>query len=70
MVVGNQVAQLLVSRVRSWERIDDLVDGRLLFADLLDSERIEKVEIDVILADSLRSSEGVVYALGSDSSEP
>ncbi|NWL81041.1 hypothetical protein DM872_29745 [Pseudomonas taiwanensis] len=70
LVVGNQVAQLLVSRVRSWERIDDLVDGRLLFADLLDSERIEKVEIDVILADSLRSSEGVVYALGSDSSEP
>ncbi|WP_374439505.1 gamma-mobile-trio integrase GmtZ [Pseudomonas panipatensis] len=64
LVIGNQIMQLLVSRIKSWERIDGLVDGRLLFADLVDSERIDKVEIDLIFKAGRQSAEGVVYELG------
>ncbi|MCU7976758.1 integrase [Shewanella sp. SW36] len=45
LVVGNQMTQLMLSRLKSWEKIDRLIDGDLALNDFEDSERISKNEL-------------------------
>lgn len=48
LTVGNQMASFLYSRLKSFERVDLLVEGRITFKDLGDDESISKLEIDKI----------------------
>ena len=45
LVVGNQLTQLMLTRLKSWEKIDRLIDGGLALNDFEDSERISKNEL-------------------------
>lgn len=45
LVVGNQMTQLMLSRLKSWEKIDRLIDGDLALNDFEDGERISKNEL-------------------------
>lgn len=46
--VGSQVVALLKARLKSWERVNDLIDGRLMLSDLIGPERIKPSEIELI----------------------
>lgn len=39
------MTQLMLSRLKSWEKIDRLIDGDLALNDFEDSERISKNEL-------------------------
>ena len=45
LVVGNQMTKLMLTRLKSWEKIDRLIDGSLALNDFEDSERISKNEL-------------------------
>ncbi|MEL4385460.1 VPA1269 family protein [Shewanella xiamenensis] len=45
LIVGNQMTQLMLTRLKSWEKIDRLIDGDLVLNDFDDSERISKNEL-------------------------
>lgn len=55
LVVGNQLVALFKSRLKSWERVDKLIDGQLKLSDLIGSERIEHSEIEIIIKNALPS---------------
>jgi len=48
LLVGNQIARLLISRLRSWERIDSLIEGRFRLAELVGLESISLKEISEV----------------------
>lgn len=50
LAVGNQVAKFLLQRLKSWDRVDQLIDGQILLEDLGDDESISKEEISELLA--------------------
>lgn len=56
LVIGNQLTRLLISRVKSWERVDSLISGNLSLSDLDDSERVEPKDIAEILGAGISSS--------------
>ncbi|MGZ3747931.1 MAG: gamma-mobile-trio integrase GmtZ, partial [Pseudobdellovibrionaceae bacterium] len=45
--VGNQMTKLLLLRLKSWEKVSEIVEGTLHFADLTESERL--IERDIAL---------------------
>ncbi|MEL4238242.1 gamma-mobile-trio integrase GmtZ [Shewanella xiamenensis] len=45
LIVGNQMTQLMLTRLKSWEKIDRLIDGDLALNDFEDGERISKNEL-------------------------
>lgn len=52
LVIGNQLTNFLLTRVKSWAKVDDLITGKLLLSDLNEEERIEPKEIKAILGGS------------------
>jgi hypothetical protein len=50
LVVGNQVTKFLLQRLKSWERVDQVVAGQVLLEDLGDDERITNDEFIGLLA--------------------
>ncbi len=48
LVLGNQISQMLINRLKSWIRVNDLIEGRILLQDLSDSERITPRDFEVI----------------------
>ncbi|MNP55990.1 hypothetical protein D3C76_1506790 [compost metagenome] len=50
LVVGNQVTKFLLQRLKSWERVDQVVAGQVLLEDLGDDERISSDEFIGLLA--------------------
>lgn len=46
LVVGSQMAELLKSRLKSWTRVDSLLNGDILLSDLRDDEKIYPAELD------------------------
>jgi hypothetical protein len=50
LVVGNQVTKFLQQRLKSWERVDQVVAGQVLLEDLGDEERITNDEFIGLLA--------------------
>ncbi|MBU3070204.1 integrase [Aestuariicella sp. G3-2] len=42
LVVGNQITRLMLDRLKSWRKVDALVDGRICLSDLAPDERITK----------------------------
>jgi hypothetical protein len=50
LAVGNQVTKFLLQRLKTWERVDQLIDCHILLEDLGDDERISKEEISELLS--------------------
>ncbi|MBU2863660.1 hypothetical protein KO489_07395 [Reinekea forsetii] len=48
LIVGNQIVKLLMSRLKSWKRVDQLINGDLKIEDLVGDEQIHKSEIKII----------------------
>jgi hypothetical protein len=44
LVVGNQITRLMLDRLKSWQKIDALIDGQISLEDLAPEERITKQE--------------------------
>lgn len=57
LIVGNQISQMLLSRLRSWERVNDLIEGRILLQDLSDFERITPRDIEVLFGRKIKRLE-------------
>jgi hypothetical protein len=50
---GNQMVQLLLSRLKTWQRVNELVNGTIKLEDLNGNEQISKSEIKVITESKL-----------------
>jgi predicted phage tail protein len=50
LAVGNQVTKFLLQRLKTWERVDQVVAGQILLEDLGDDEKISKDEFIGLLA--------------------
>jgi hypothetical protein len=50
LVIGNQMTNFLLARVKSWDKVDKLIEGKLLLQDLGDQECIAPTDIQAILA--------------------
>lgn len=57
--VGNQLVALFKARLKSWSRVNQLVNCEISIDDLLDQEKIEKSEIELITKSTLQLSSGV-----------
>lgn len=49
LVVGNQAAKFLLQRLKTWERVDQVVTGQILLEDLSDDERISQADFIEVL---------------------
>ena len=47
--MGNQIFKLLMSRLKSWDKVQSIIDGKLKFIELSEAEQISKSEIELIL---------------------
>ena len=52
LLVGNQIFKLLMSRLKSWDKIQSIIDGKLKLIELSEAEQISKSEIELILHNS------------------
>jgi hypothetical protein len=50
LVLGNQVTNFFFNRLKSWERVDSIINGTLLLEDLSGAERITTKEFTKILS--------------------
>lgn len=50
LVVGNQITRMLLDRLKSWVKVDALMDGRILIKDLVGSEKISPRDIASLFA--------------------
>ena len=55
LVVGNQFTRLLLDRLKSWDRVDALMSGRILIKDLLGAEKITRRDLDSIFNSRVKS---------------
>lgn len=46
--VGSQLVALFKARLKSWEKVNDLINGHLKLSDLVGTEKIERSELEVI----------------------
>ncbi|WP_039890034.1 gamma-mobile-trio integrase GmtZ [Acinetobacter johnsonii] len=49
---GNQIFKLLMSRLKSWDKVQSVMDGKLKLIELSETEQISKSEIELILHNS------------------
>ena len=52
LLVGNQIFKLLMSRLKSWDKIQSIIDGKLKLIELSEAEQISKSEIELIMHNS------------------
>jgi len=52
LIVGNQLTQLMLTRLKSWENLDNLIDGILLLDDLSDNSQFIKAKINKLFEQS------------------
>lgn len=57
--VGNQMVELFRARLKSWSRVDQLVNCKVKIEDLSDQEKIDKTEIELLTKSSLKVSSGM-----------
>jgi hypothetical protein len=49
LLAGNQIFKLLMSRLKSWDKVQKVMDGDIKLIELSESEHISKSEIELIL---------------------
>jgi hypothetical protein len=52
LAIGNQFTQLMLARLKSWEKINQLMDGRLMIGDLTEGETLSTQDISGLFATS------------------
>jgi hypothetical protein len=52
LAIGNQFTQLMLARLKSWEKINQLMDGRLMLDDLTEGENLSTQDISGLFATS------------------
>lgn len=52
LAIGNQFTQLMLARLKSWEKIDQLIDGRLMIGDITDGENLSFQDVSQLFASS------------------
>lgn len=50
LTIGNQITKFMLTRLKSWEKLDAVIDGRLLMRDLPEHQRLSEVSIQQFLA--------------------
>lgn len=55
LAVGNQLVALFKTRLKSWDKVNRLIDGQLKLSDLVGPEKIEPTEIELITKDAMPS---------------
>jgi hypothetical protein len=70
LLLGNQVIAFLFSRVKSWDMVDRLIDGKLRLMDLTGAERIDGMEIQKLLDSKPHLLGGLSRTKISESSRP
>ncbi|WP_342649239.1 hypothetical protein [Pseudomonas sp. REB1044] len=55
LLVGNQIARLLMSRLRSWERVDSLISGKIRLGELVGLESISLKELSEVFTNNTKS---------------
>jgi hypothetical protein len=50
LTIGNQLTKFMLSRLKSWTKLDAVVDGRLLMRDLPEDERLSEHSIKQLLS--------------------
>jgi len=53
LTVGSQLVALFKARLKSWEKVNDLINGHLKLSDLVGPEKIEPSELELITSDAL-----------------
>ena len=53
LVVGNQMTQLMLSRLQSWEKVDRLINGSLVLKDFSENEGFSTSDIKKLFANSI-----------------
>jgi len=48
LAIGNQVTKLMLDRLKSWDKVDDLIDGKIYLEDLSPEESITKQELSIL----------------------
>jgi hypothetical protein len=51
--VSSQLVELFQARLKSWKKVDDLINGHLKLSDLVGAEEIKPSEIELITGDSM-----------------
>ncbi len=55
LTVGNQLVALFKTRLKSWDKVNKLIDGQLKLSDLVGPEKIEPAEIELITKEAMPS---------------
>lgn len=50
LTIGNQLTKFMLSRLKSWTKLDAVVDGRILMRDLPENERLSEHSIQQLLS--------------------
>jgi uncharacterized membrane protein YagU involved in acid resistance len=50
LIVGNQLTEILLTRLKGWDKLDRLIDNELTFKDLPDDERLTSTDIKQLFA--------------------
>ena len=58
LAVGNQMSELLLSRLKSWGKIDKVISGSILLSDLNDDQRITPLEIKELVTKKIGVKNG------------
>ena len=58
LIAGNEIHKLLISRLKTWEKIQQVIDCKVKFQELEFSEKISKADIELILSRSHNLIEG------------
>ena len=48
LIVGNQMVNLLLARLKTWANVDALIDGRIQLEDLPENERISRRDLEML----------------------
>jgi len=57
LAVGNQLVSFLLSRLKTWERVNEIIECEVRVSDLIGSEKISRSEIELITQQSVASLE-------------
>jgi hypothetical protein len=58
LMAGNQIFKLLMNRLKTWDKVQQVIDCRIKFTELTDTEQISKSDIELIMTNSKNLIEG------------